>query len=203
MMLGGRSSCPGGNIYVWPFSPPARQCHGCLRLACSSGRQTGGWSVLSLSMPWELWTDQPKRTALLASSRKESNKHWARKSTRMRASFHLMATFQKHPFLWQNLEHVVVERPLLSPNLENRAFSESSRLPTFSKWTSVPFSVQHTVWSIKDKHSSRSLPLFCLLYIWSVDYLICSSKGPFEALWHATGKILTLFSLLVYTLYAG
>ena len=33
MMLGGRSSCPGGNIYVWPFLPPAAcrcHCHGCV-----------------------------------------------------------------------------------------------------------------------------------------------------------------------------
>ena len=42
-MLGGRSSCPGGNIYVWPFLPPAA-CH------CQFPREAGRWLIGSCAV---------------------------------------------------------------------------------------------------------------------------------------------------------
>ena len=132
-MLGGRSSCPGGNIYVF-----GRFCLRRPATANSPGRQAGGWSVLALCpCPESSKPTNQRGPPLLASSRKESNRHCheRKRAWPQHAASIWWPLFRSNRSFGKIWTPVVVERSLLSPNLEKkRAFSESSRLPTFSKW---------------------------------------------------------------------
>ena len=140
IMLGGRSSWTWRqHVDVWPFPPQARHAT-VLQVAYPSGTTGRGRPVvdrflLALPMPWELHTNQPKRTRL---ARVILEKNRTRISTGgnkigpARACMLLPfdSYFSEANVALAKLGPAAVERSLLSINLENRAFSaETERGP--------------------------------------------------------------------------